>query len=170
MSGSDSSKLVPVDDSLWRRGFFLLSIVTILLFLGSTLLLELARQAALQMDSIWLTINIANSVLPIVFGTAMTATVTGMMIVFACTHPRHESKDYGRSLSLSFIVFLYIAILWESRILLEATLDYSTSPPVYPISVAFMEIPLNMGMNLMFSVFLVFIIVYSWYRWLRPKE
>lgn len=170
MSGSDSSKLVPVENSLWRTGFFLFSLTTALLFGGVVILLELARQAALRMDSMWLTIHIANSGLPLIWGTAMTAIVTGMMIVFACTHPRQESRDYGASIRVSFTVFFYVAVIWDIRMLLAATLDYSTSPPTYPLSVFFLEIPINMGLSLGFILFLGVIVAIAWYKWLRRSS
>ena len=58
MSDSDSSKLVAAENSQWRRSFYLSTIVTALLFGGEAIMLELARQAALWMDSMWLTIHI----------------------------------------------------------------------------------------------------------------
>ena len=170
MNGSDSSKLVPVENSQWRKSFYLFTFVTALLFVGVAMLLVLAHQAALQLDSMWLTIHIANSQLPLIFGTAMTAVVTGMIIVFACTHPRQDSKDYWNSVSLSFVVFFYIAFIWNGRMLLAATLDYSTSPPLYPLSVVFMQLPLNISQSLLFIIFLGFVVTIAWFKWLRSSS
>jgi hypothetical protein len=166
MIESGTSKLVPVENSQWRKSFYFFTIVTALFFVGEVILLEQARQAALRMDSMWLTIHIANSLLPLLLGTVMTSAVTGMIIVFACTHPRQDPKDYGASVGLSVSVFMYIALIWTNRMLLEATLDYSSSPPLYPLSVVFMEIPLNMSMSLGFLLFLGLIVAMAWYKWL----
>lgn len=170
MNGSNPSKMVPVENSLWRKSFYLFSIVTALLFAGVAILLELARQYALSMDLMWLTIHIANSGLPLLFGTAMTAVVTGMIIVFACTHPQQNPQDYGSGVGLSFAVFFYIGIIWNSRMLLVANLDFSTNPPLYPLSVVFMEIPLNIANSLWFIIFLGFVITIAWYKWLRSSS
>lgn len=94
MSGSEASKLIPVKNSTWRKGFYVFFIVTALLFASVAINLELARQAALRLDQIWLTIYIQNSGLPFLFGTAMTAVVMGMIIVFASTQPHQKSQDY----------------------------------------------------------------------------
>ena len=144
--------------------------MTALLFAGVAILLELARQAVFQMDSMRLTIHIVNSGLPLLFGTAMTAVVTGMIIVFACTHPRQNPQDYGSGVGLSFAMFFYIGMIWNSRTLLVANLDYSTSPPLYPLSVVFMEIPLNIGNSLLFILLLGFVITIAWYKWLRTSS
>ena len=170
MNESNLNQWNPVKDKAWRTGFFFLVAVTALAFAGSYLYLESARQAALQMDTTWLTIGIANSHLPFMFGTAMMALVLSTVTLFVANHPRSRQKDIINILAINFIIFMYLGLLWFQRIMLAGQLDYSVNPPQYPLLVLYLELPINITSSLITTFVPVFLAVIVWFRWLRPSS
>ncbi|MFX1562955.1 MAG: hypothetical protein ACFFDP_06575 [Promethearchaeota archaeon] len=166
MATQNSSELLPVENPNWRIGFIMLSVFTVLLFIGEVVLLELARQAALQLDSVYLTIHLVNSYGPITLGTWAVGGWLSLCIIFGCTHPT-KKPNYQRLVSFGFAVCLFLAYLWFQRTILYANLDYGTTPPTFPFDIAWIELPLNIVLNLFFSVFIASASWLVWYKWLR---
>ncbi|MFX0168356.1 MAG: hypothetical protein ACFE89_03265 [Candidatus Hodarchaeota archaeon] len=165
-----SEKWIPAKDKRWRDGFLLIWLFTVALFAGNVFFLERGRQAALQLDTLWLTINIANSTPPFLLGNATAVVMIGIIIMFVSTHPNTRQKDIENIILRSFIISLYIGILWYFRIGLAGTLDQSMSPPQYPISVVSIELPTNIIASLAIIIFLTILTLYSWYTWIRPSS
>lgn len=170
MSGADTSKAVPVENSAWRIGFILVSVATAVFFFGEVVLLELARQAAMQSNQVYLNIHMINSYLPILWGTILIGVWTATLVVFASTHPKSATRNLEGIVMSMFGVYSVLAFIWFYRAILVAYWDYSTSPPVYPIYRALFWIPMNIYSNIFMILIIVFLSAFAWYRWLRPSS
>ncbi len=170
LNGSNEIQKVLVQKSSWRNGFYLVTIVAALMFLLQAVILELARQMALQSNHVYLGIHIVNSYLPINFGTILIGVWTALVFILICTHPQSTTKDIERMVYRIAIVFLALSWIWFLRTSLFGYWDYSTIPPVFPIHEALTNLPSNIYGSVSMIGIITILSVYTWYRWLRPSS
>ncbi|MFX1577813.1 MAG: hypothetical protein ACFFCF_11670 [Promethearchaeota archaeon] len=124
------SKIVsPLKRKEWHILFLFLSIAVIVLFSIHTIIMELARQAALGVDALMYTQNLMNSGLSVEIGTGLLVTWLVMTIIFFAVHPGHKSSPFDWLLAQGFIFGILLTTLWSERSLLLVNFDYAVTPP-----------------------------------------
>ncbi|MFX1509956.1 MAG: hypothetical protein ACFFBR_06590 [Promethearchaeota archaeon] len=167
MIGSIVSQEVLVQKSSWRIGFYLVAIGAVLMFLWEAIVLELARQMALQSNQQYLSIHIMNSYVPMNFGTILIGVWTALLVVFACTHPKSSNKNIEKIVFSMFGIYMMLSLMWFNRTILFAYWDYSTSPPMFPIYEALINLPVNIVGSVVMLGLIVVISAFTWYRYLK---
>lgn len=126
---SDPKITSPLERKSWRILFLILSIAVILLFGLHTIIMELARQAALRVDILMYGQNIINSDISILIGTSLLITWLVMVTIFMAVHPGYKSSPFDLLLVQSLFFGNLLVTLWFARSLILLNFSYDPIPP-----------------------------------------
>lgn len=162
----------PLQRRAWRILFLLLAIVVVSLFTIHTIIMELARQAAIGLDALMYTQNLMNSGLSIELGTWLLITWLVMLVIFFAVHPGHKSNPFAFLLLEGLFFGLLLATLWNGRSQIFLQFNYAQTPPetlIYfvPYALLIYEITCS-GIVLLVILFTVL----TWYKVIKyePKS
>ncbi len=154
----------PLQRKAWRILFLLLSTVVIILFSIHTIIMELARQAALRLDALMYTQNLMNSGLSIELGTWLIITWLVMVTIFFAVHPGHKRSPFDWLLVQGFIFGLLIGTLWVGRNQIFLQFNYAATPPEDMLFAAIFSLPVNEFTCGGIVFLVVFFTIFTWFE------
>jgi hypothetical protein len=154
----------PLQRKTWRILFLLLSIVVVTLFSIHTIIIELARHAALRLDALMYTQNLLNSGLSIEIGTWLLIMWLIMVTIFFAVHPGHKSSPFDWLLVQGFIFGLLLATLWNARSQIFLQFDYAATPPEVLIFYVIYALPVYEFTCGGLAFLVVFFMIFTWFK------
>ena len=154
----------PLQRRAWRLLFLLLAIAVVSLLLIHTIIMELARQAALRLDALMYTQNLMNSGLSIELGTWLLITWLVMVIIFFAVHPGHKSNPFDFLLLEGFVFGLLLATLWNERNQIFLQFNYVATPPETLIYFVPYALPVYELTCTGIALLVIFFTILTWFK------
>ena len=161
---SDSKIISPLQRKSWHLLFLILSVAVIIFFGIHTIIMELARQAALRVDALMYGQNILNSDLSILIATTLLITWLVMVTIFFAVHPGHKSSPFDWLLVQSLFFGTLLVNLWFTRSQILLHFSYDPIPPetliYYAPAVLLTYVAISSGIILL-------VVVYTLVTWFK---